>query len=98
MSYLKKLCKAEYAYDDDKDMEGTSVSHGGAARVPRKRRTGAGAKSEGSNGAEEHAAFMVAETERVLNVDSGATSSISYMCCDRAFFDELKSRTEIPIP
>lgn len=43
VSYLKKLCKAEYADDDDKDIEGTSVSLGGATRVPRKRRTGAGA-------------------------------------------------------
>lgn len=62
VSYLKKLCKAEYADDDDKDMEGTSTSHGGADRVPRKRRTGAGARatSQGSDGAEKHAAFMVA--------------------------------------
>lgn len=68
MSYLKNLCKAEYANDDDKDMEGTSVSHGGAARLPQKRRIGAGATSEGSDGVEKHAAFMIAETERASNV------------------------------
>lgn len=42
-------------------------------------------------------AFMVAATERASNVwivDSGATS---HMCCDRAFFDEMKPSTGISI-